>query len=109
MKFTFYNSGIVTAFSRGRPAPFVTSYMVGREDKERTTEKCLKKQPWTIILLVYVGSIVDLIGLTDTNDKRSRDRCNVELITFKGVLYFGRPNQPSLGTMRIYIENLLQV
>ena len=41
-----------------------------------------KQQPWTIILLVYVGSIVDLIGLTNTNDKRSRDRYNVEL-TFK--------------------------
>ena len=25
-----------------------------------------KQQPWTIILLVYVGSIVDLIGLTNT-------------------------------------------
>ena len=38
-----------------------------------------KQQPWTIILLVYVGSIADLIGLTNTNDKRSRDRYNVEL------------------------------
>ena len=42
-----------------------------------------KQQPWTIILLVYVGSIVDQIGLTNTNDKRSRDRYNVEL-RFKG-------------------------
>ena len=38
-----------------------------------------KQQPWTIILLVYVGSIVDLISLANTNDKRSRDRYNVEL------------------------------
>ena len=42
-----------------------------------------KQQPWTIILLVYVGSIVDLIGLTNTNKKRGRDRYNVEL-RFKG-------------------------
>ena len=38
-----------------------------------------KQQPWTIILLVYVGSIVDLIGLTSINDKRSRDRYNADL------------------------------
>ena len=38
-----------------------------------------KQKPWTIILLVYVGSVADLIGLTNTNDNRSRDRYNVEL------------------------------
>ena len=52
-----------------------------------------KQQPWTIILLVYVGSIVDLIGLTNTNDKRSRDRYNVEL-RFKG--YYISAGQTSL-------------
>ena len=52
-----------------------------------------KQQPWTIILLVYVGSIVDLIGLTSTNDTRSRDRYNVE-IRFKG--YYISAGQTSL-------------
>lgn len=52
-----------------------------------------KQKPWTIILLVYVGSIVDLIGLTNINDKRSRDRYNVEL-RFKG--YYISAGQTSL-------------
>ena len=52
-----------------------------------------KQQPWTIILLVYVGSIVDLIGLTNTNNKRSRDRYNVEL-QFK--VYYISAGQTSL-------------
>ena len=52
-----------------------------------------KSLSWTIILLVYVGSIVDLIGLTNTNDKRSRDRYNVEL-RFKG--YYISAGQTSL-------------
>ena len=58
-----------------------------------TTRVKSKQIPWTIILLVYVGSIADLIGLTNTNDNRSRDRYNVEL-RFK--VYYISAGQTSL-------------
>ena len=89
---------------------FISLRLIGRAGKEQLsnfagrTVKCVmsEQQPWTIILLVYVGSIVDLISLTNTNGKRSRDRNNVEL------RFFGWPNQPSSGRMRICIGTCLK-
>ena len=78
---------------------------VPRFSRVDTMQHCFaksKQQPWTIILLVYVGSIVDLIGLTNTNDKRSRDRYNVEL-RFKG--YYISAGQTSLFTPQNVITN----
>ena len=49
--------------------------------------------------------VLDLQKLSvfyNVDDKRSRDRYKVEL-RFKGLLYFGWPNQPSSGRMKIYI------
>ena len=52
---------------------------------------------------------LDLIGVTDKlrNSKYFEQEPILSRFDFSGVLYFGWPNQPSSGTMRVYIGLLL--
>ena len=47
----------------------------------------------------YINS--DLIGLTKTNRNKKQGPIKRRMVLNFGVLYFGWPNQPFSGTMRI--------
>ena len=51
----------------------------------------------------------DLIGLTQKNRNKKRGTIQRKMLLNFGVLYFGWPNQPSSGTMTIYIRRCVYV
>ena len=72
------------------------------------TPEFWSKQPWTIFLLVYVGSV----AWSDRRNYKLRSliiwaRADTTLLWFSWCTVFRLANQPSSGTMRVYIRFLL--
>ena len=60
--------GFADISQNGGQSSFKTYFPRGDYGESYENEYCLSKQPWTIILPVYVGSKVDLTSLTNRND-----------------------------------------